>query len=191
MIRGTDDVFKPMLTDKSLRLVQEIVPNTAAEKLMQYSALWSSNGEFIVQVGMEPVSVLKVTEKNELSHIFSLFRVNPEADYYAVDAQSGEIVGATDLEWVTKNVKEIGLELEDIRAGECGFHTSINGERCYCVFKQVGTNYIGRVIANKQLYQRIPPTVIIIGICFFIIAVILVKVVTQCMTRYVVEGFMK
>lgn len=48
--------FKPMLEDKSLRLCQDITPNTAEQKLMQYSALWSENGEFIVQVGMEPVN---------------------------------------------------------------------------------------------------------------------------------------
>ena len=70
--------FKPMLTDKSLRLVQDITPNTAEAKLMQYSALWSKSGAFIVQVGMEPVNVMKATEKNELSYLFSLFRVNPD-----------------------------------------------------------------------------------------------------------------
>ncbi len=62
--------FKPMLEDQSLRLVQDITPNTAEMKMMQYSALWSHDGKFIVQVGMEPVNVLKVTEKNELSYIF-------------------------------------------------------------------------------------------------------------------------
>lgn len=46
--------FKPMLTDHTLKLVQEITPNTAEEKLMQYSALWSEDGTFIVQIGMEP-----------------------------------------------------------------------------------------------------------------------------------------
>ena len=40
--------FKPMLNDKSLRLVQDIVPNTAETKMMQYSALWSHDGKFIV-----------------------------------------------------------------------------------------------------------------------------------------------
>ena len=73
--------FKPMLTDKSLKLVQDITPNTAEEKPMQYSAIWSESGEYIVQIGMEPVNVLKITEKNELSYIFSLFRVNPDINY--------------------------------------------------------------------------------------------------------------
>ena len=90
--------FKPMLTDHSLKLVQDITPNVAEGKLMQYSALWGSDGNFIVQVGMEPVNVMKVTKKNELSYIFSLFRVNSKASYYAIDRTSGEIVGSTDLD---------------------------------------------------------------------------------------------
>lgn len=60
--------FKPMLKDKSLKLVQEITPNTAEKKMMQYSARWSNNKKFIVQVGMEPVNVMKVTENGDGKH---------------------------------------------------------------------------------------------------------------------------
>ena len=67
--------FKPLLSDKSLRLCQDIAPNTAEGKKIQYAALWSDNGKFIVQVGMEQDSVKRATEKNELSYIFSLLRV--------------------------------------------------------------------------------------------------------------------
>ena len=35
--------------------------------------------------------MMKVTEKNSLSHIFSHFRINPSADYYAVDVETGEV----------------------------------------------------------------------------------------------------
>ena len=106
--------FKPMLEDKTLKLVQDITPNTAEEKPMQYSAVWTEHGEFIVQVGMEPVNVMKVTEKNELSYIFSMFRVDPDVDFYAIDAESGEIVGSTDLETVGLDATEIGFDLQRV-----------------------------------------------------------------------------
>ena len=96
--------FKSMLSDKSLKLVQDITENTAEAKPMQYSAVWNESGTFIVQVGMEPVNVKKATEKNELSYIFSLFRVNPEANYYAIDEESGMIIASTNLDAVGKNV---------------------------------------------------------------------------------------
>lgn len=44
--------FKPMLNDTSLKLVQEITPNTAESKMMQYSAIWNNSKEYIVQIGM-------------------------------------------------------------------------------------------------------------------------------------------
>ena len=156
--------FKPMLEDRSLKLVQEIAPNTAEAKLMQYSAVWSEQGGFIVQVGMEPVNVMKVTKKNELSYLFSLFRVNLEAQYYAIDVQSGQIIGSTELESVDSDIAEIGLTLEQIADGDKGFHAKVNGRNSYCVFKEVGPNYIGRVISTKELYGQIPGTTAVLAV---------------------------
>ena len=78
--------FKPLLSDTSLELVQEITANTAEEKMMQYSALWSKNKEYIIQIGMEQINVQKRTYENELSHVFSHFRINPNINYFAIDS---------------------------------------------------------------------------------------------------------
>lgn len=180
--------FKPLLEDRSLELVQEITPNTAEKKMMQYSARWSENGEFIVQVGMEPVNVMKVTEKNELSYLFSQFRVNLEAHYYAVDIESGEIVGSTDLDCVGKNLTEIGLDESTFSEHEKGFHAIVEGRNSYCVFQKAGDNYIGRVVASRDLYKRVPETSIVLVICLTAIAAALNFAVTKYMNRYVVEG---
>ncbi len=180
--------FKPMLTDKTLRLVQDITPNTAEAKMMQYSALWSKNEAFIVQVGMEPVNVMKATEKNELSYLFSLFRVNRDANYYAVNGQTGEIIGSTDLSCVGRNLSEIGLSLSAVTADRTGFHASVNGEDSYCVFVKYNENYIGRVLSKRVLYQRIPATTAGLIFCLVTIAIILFQVVTRSMNQYVVDG---
>lgn len=179
--------FKPLLTDKSLCLVQEITPNTAEAKLMQYSALWSKSGAFIVQVGMEPVNVLKATEKNELSYLFSLFRVNPHANYYAVGS-SGEIVGSTDLASVGKKLSDIGIDLDQIAVGTTSFHARVNGVNSYCVFREKSGNYIGRVLSCREMYRSIPPITAVIAVCLITIALILSHIVTKYMNLYVVEG---
>lgn len=180
--------FKPLLTDKTLRLVQDITPNTAEEKLMQYSALWSPEGSFIVQVGMEPVNVMKATEKNELSYLFSLFRVNPDANYYAVDKESGQIVGSTDTSIVGKNLSEIGLSLDALTAHKKGFFADVNSVTSHCVFSEIGGNYVGRIISSHDLYQRIPATMAALAVCLLIITTILSYIVTRYMNRYVVAG---
>lgn len=179
--------FKPMLTDKTLGLVQDITPNTAEEKLMQYSALWSRRGDIIVQVGMEPRSVMKVTEKNETSYIFSLFRVAPETDYYAIDAECGEIVGATVPEDVGKSPEDIGLSLGKIAAQGRGFFANVNGRSAYCVFQLADGNYLGRVVSNSELFHQFPATVILLTICLAVIVVILCCATSFCMNKYVVE----
>lgn len=180
--------FKPMLTDKSLKLVQDITPNTAEEKLMQYSALWSTDENFIVQVGMSPVNVMKASQKNELSYIFSLFRVNPEASYYAIDRTSGEIVGSTELDCLHENVEAIGLNLNDIASRQKGFHATVNGQKSFCVFKPVGSNYIGRILTNPVLYQWIMMNTIVLLLCLVIISVVLMRAVTGYMNRHVIDN---
>lgn len=180
--------FKPLLSFKTLKLVQDITPNTAEEKMMQYSALWSKSREFILQVGMEPVHVMEAAEKNRLSYIFSLFRVDTQGDYYAIDVESGEIVGTTKTENVGRNVTQIGIDPADINTKMDGFYARINGVHSYCVFEQVGANYIGYVVASSVLYERIPNTAVIITLCLILIAFMLVKAVTWYMNKYVVGG---
>jgi len=180
--------FKPMLSDKSLQLVQDITPNTAEKKLMQYSALWNRDGDMIVQVGMEPVSVMKVTKKNELSYIFSLFCVSPEANYYAIDADSGKIVGTTVTENTEKTSDQAGLDFNDIKTRGDGFFTIIDGQESYCVFKKVDDNYLGRTIPVYELYRRIPVTILLLAACLTVIALILSRAATSYMNKYVVEN---
>ncbi len=179
--------FKPMLEDKSLKLVQAITPNTAEAKPMQYSAAWNETGDFIVQVGMEPTKVLEMTQKNELSHIFAHFRVNPEASYYAIDAESGEIVGSSDLEFVGYHAEDIGLSFTQIKEDKDGFHATVNGVSSFCFFEKDDSNYIGRIITSRILYQRIPPTIFWVFISLVIAALFLVKAVTKHMNAYVTD----
>lgn len=179
--------FKPMLTDKSLKLVQDIMPNAAEAKLMQYSALWSADKKFIVQVGMSPDNVMKATKKNELSYIFSLFRVNPEASYYAIDKTTGEIVGSSDLDCVHKNVTAIGLDLESISSHSKGFHALINGRDSFCIFQSIDSNYIGRIVSNRVLYEWVVLNTLVLLLCLVIIALVLTRAVTGYMNRYVLN----
>ncbi len=179
--------FKPMLTDKSLKLVQEITPNTAESKMMQYSARWSENGEFIVQIGMEPHNVMKVTQKNELSYIFSRFDVDPEMHYYAINSETTVVSGSTYLDCVGNSCKDIGLDFDEIKKDHNGFHCKVNGIYSYCVFAKVGNTYIGRTISVSELYQRIPFTLIILIICLVIVAFFLSNAVTKHMNRHVVN----
>lgn len=180
--------FKPMLNDKSLRLCQDITPNTAEEKLMQYSALWSESGEFIVQVGMQPVNVMKVTEKNELSYIFSMMRADPDVELYAADTESGVIIGSTVSEDVGKSLEDIGIGISKVKNTKGGFGASVNGTECYCVFRESEGMLIGRIITDKELYRNIPYSLLILGAGLLLISAILVSAFLSCINKYVING---
>jgi len=180
--------FLPMLEDKALKLCQEITPNTAEGKLVQYSAVWSKNGEFIVQVGMEPINVFKATEKNELSHIFSHLRVDAGVDLYAIEKDTGEIVGSTASEDIGVHCSEIGFDYEKIVKKSESVHMTIKGANSYCVFTEMGELWIGRVVSNDILYDEIPLSVAEIGLGIVVAASILGFAVIWYINKYVIKG---
>ena len=180
--------FKPMLEDRSLKLVQDITPNTADDKPMQYSAVWSENNSFIVQVGMEPVNALKAMEKNELSYIFSLFRVNHDANYYAINIESGVIVGSTDLDSVGGSAADLGFDMNKVKNDRDGFHSRISGTHSFCIFRISGENYVGRVVHTQNLYRRVPTTMFWIALSLTVVGIVLAKIVVWYMDKYVVQS---
>ena len=179
--------FLPMLKDRSLELVQDIEPNTAEGKLMQYSAVWNGDRTFIVQVGMEPVRLTELMRKNTLSYIFSQLNVNTGVYYYAVNAQSGEIVGATDTELNGENIRKIGLAMENLKRSGKGFSSVVNKRHSYCVFEKIGGNYIGVTVESRVLYAGLPINLLYLALCLITIAAVLFFAVTRYMNRYVVK----
>lgn len=183
--------FSPLLTDKSLELIQEITPNTASDKLMQYSAIWSETQEYIIQIGMEPVNIQKITAKNELSYIFSLFRVNPNINYFAIDSDTGKIVGASQEESVNSDCSKIGFSFADIKNGEEEIYANINGKESYCIFRKIDSTYVAYVIHLRYLYQEIPVIICILFACMMIIALVLAASFNEYMKTNIVNKIHK
>ena len=180
--------FKPLLEDKSLRLVQDITPNTAVSMPMQYSALWSSDGERIVQVGMYPANVLKVTEKNELSYIFSLLYANTDVRLYAVDRSSGLIRGATVKTDVGKTLEELGLSLETALTDTDGFHARINGESVFCLFTVLDNNLIGYITPRHNAGVTILGNSVMMTLGLLLITFLMMSSVSRFLEKYVIRG---
>ncbi len=180
--------FKQMLENKSIKLVQPITPNTAIGDFIQYSAVWSPNGEFFVQVGMKQENVLKVTKKNDLSYIFSLLKVNSSVDLYAVDKEKGMVVGATASENTGRMLDDIGIPLEKAISHPGGFHAWVNGKPAFCIFADCGTNYIGRVIPFNVMYRNVITITLMLAAGIIAIAVILVAAVTRFLNKEIIAG---
>ena len=183
--------FKPLLTDKSLEMIQPITSNTLGNEMMQYSALWSKNGNYIIQVGMKLVSISKITEKNEISHIFSLFGVNPNVSYYAINSDTLEIEGSTKMQDVGLPCSQIGFDANAFADTEIESHLEINGVHSYCVAKKIDSTYIVYVVPSKALYQETPIVVGFIFLCMLAIALTLLTSFNGYMKNHVVDKIQK
>ena len=179
--------FKPMLSDYDLELVQDIMPNTAEGKMVQYSAVWSQNRKFILQVGMYPDSVLQTMEKNELPYIFSLLRANSGVTLIAIDPDSGEILGCTDEALVGKNKTEIGLP-EKLDYSKRGKIMTIHDDRSLVVFTKINDTAIGYIEPTGVMYRGIFRIYVYFALGLICISIIVVLAVAYCMDRFVIEN---
>lgn len=177
--------FKPLLTDKSLELVQDITPNTAEGQLVQYSALWSEAGDFIVQVGMNPSSVLHATEKNELSYIFSLLRTGVGYSLYAVNPETKKIEGSTVVSDVGKDMAEIGFQMQEMESGH-RFYAKPGHTLSYCLSQKIGENYVIWTIPVSGFYRLIVTNELLMLAGLILISMILIQAVADTMDRTVI-----
>lgn len=180
--------FKPMLEDKSLELCQDIKQNTYDDRMMQYAAVWSESGEFIVEVGKSAEDSAMLLEKYDLSYIFSLLRVTGEAEFYAADSETGEIMGSTVTEDIGKNLADIGLKLGRIQQEKKGFHAEVNGEKCYCVFKADGKVLLGRIIPNRVIYSDVVPRTLEFTVILFLVVASLIYAIIKYMDKLVIRN---
>lgn len=166
--------FAPMLKDHSLELCQDIVPNTAEQKLMQYAAVWSKDEKRIVQVGLNLERVLKEMEGNDVSEIFSLISTDTSSVFYAVDMQTGEILGSTVWSAVGKSADEIGLEVNGIDTELTWEYQTINSEKQYCAIKPFDSLILTEVCPDSKLHEGIFENTLLLCLYFVILFLVLI-----------------
>ena len=106
--------FAPMLHDRRLKLCQDIVPNTAENKEMQYAAVWLDDGSGIVQIGMEPRRLLQRMAEKSLSKVIDGMPFDVNGYFHVLDKNTYEIVAST----VKNSVGLKWFEKEDLPYGE-------------------------------------------------------------------------
>ena len=180
--------FLPMLSDRSLELCQDITPNTAEQKLMQYAAVWREDGEGIVQIGMTPGRVLEAKKKNELSYIFSLLTADSGAAIYAIDAESYEVLGSTDPDQLGKTAGEIGIDPKKIPTGQEVLRATVAGRDSCCAFSFSGPVILVRTHTIDSLYQSVNQDTLLLALYLLLGAVILLFMILHYLDSYIISG---
>lgn len=167
--------FLPMLSDKSLKLCQEITPNTAEQKEMQYAAVWLKDGSGIVQIGMEPKRLLQEIKDKSIENIFNDLPLHMRGYLHIIDRNTSTIVAST-----AKNL--IGLDVKkymaaDKNAGKNFFHYNWKGKK-FCVYTENYKNYIlVRTYVSLPLIQYTAISTVLVFLYIVLSAVFIIKLI--------------
>lgn len=171
--------FLPMLEDSSLEMCQEITPNTAENKLMQYAAVWREDGKGIIQVGLVPERVMKIQEENSLNNIVSLIPSEKEAELYIVSKENGDILASTNAANKEENAERIGLPWKEATVSMEMVHIKIGGKK-HCVFLQEHQDMVYiRTYPSRLLIREI-----FLDSGFIAIYILLLFVITAILLRH-------
>lgn len=145
--------FKPMLSDYSLSLCQDVTPNTAEGKQMMYALVWREDRKGLVQIGLTPTRLLAQIEKNQISNILSEIPTNDNI-YFVADHATGEIVACTNDAYNGRNLKETGVDRSALsEKASVHFQPDLDGVACLGAFRLCGDYEIGVCQAKSEVYR--------------------------------------
>ena len=185
--------FQQMLGDYSKELCQDITPNTAEGKLMQYAAVWTTDHKNIVQVGLKPERVLEAMEGNDISNIFNMLSANTTADFYAVDIKSQKVVGSTMKEWIGLSVEETQIStLETLKDDEVLFvDIVIDGKHYYNAVKKSGDLWLIMMEPLEKLYGSIPMNTLVFILCTMLLLLAVVIAVFLFLDKNIIKSILR
>lgn len=140
--------FLPMLKDRNLKLCQNITPNTAEGRKMQYAAVWKEDGSGIIQIGMEPRRILKDMEEKGLEAIVADIPIDMKGFFHVVDLKTDQIIASTDPGLSGTYIGDVVEKGADGRLPE-KFHCWFRGDK-YCVYAK---NYGDTALVRCYLSQ--------------------------------------
>lgn len=175
--------FKPMLTDKSLTMCQDVTPNTSEGKAMMYAITWNEAGTMMVQVGLKPQRLLDELKQNEISTVVSDMPVYKGMELYVADADTELVKGATDRDKIGKTFHDLGLPT-DIKESDKPTvrQISVNDSGCRCVIRR-GDKYIVAVTIDKSFYRMNSVVALLVVGIYLILA--------SCCIMYMFSKIMK
>ncbi len=184
--------FAPLLDDYDLELAQDVTPNTAEGKEMQYIAVWSDDKQHIVQIGIEPLRLLEAMEETELSYIFSRLTPATNCIFFAVDATTGEVVSSTDQVVSKSNITDFSkIDFNEQNEGST-LNTTINSEHGHMLFVQHPNDiYIGYFKSHASIYNSTLLSIAFIAGVSFAIATLIILLIYFMLDRVVLRALLQ
>lgn len=174
--------FLPMLKDRSLKLCQEITPNTAEGKEMQYAAVWLEDGSGIVQIGMEPRRLMEEISDRTLTKLIASIPMDLRGYLHIVDKNTKTIIASTAEDLIGVSVEEI-MDQEKLADRKDTIHFEFRGKR-FCSYTEEYGNYIFvRSYLSKQLMKEMLLSTGLVLIYIVIVAIVVIGVIAWYVNR--------
>lgn len=168
--------FLPMLEDPTLELCQEIMPNTAEGKEMQYAAVWMEDGSGIVQIGMEPERLLQQMEEKSLKKVVQNFLSDMSSYLHVVDRDTNQIIAST-----AENL--LGYDLNTGKMEDWEETKIVETHRCfrgksYCVYIKPYQNYLlVRTYLSMKILKGIVMSTILSLLYILLVGMVIVRTI--------------
>lgn len=166
-------------------LIQEVQPNAAENKIMQYVGVSGDNR--IVQVGFEPKRQLEAQSRNTYNFIFSKFPTDVGEEFFVMDCETGALLGHSGSIEQDASEKQYPFE----KLFECSKGVYIKGEDNvyrYIVSRQYEDVLICATLPGEILFHRLLENVFPILFYLIFIETIVILLLYYLVKKKVVDG---
>ena len=181
--------FLPLLDGSKQYVIQEVQPNTAEKKMMQYVGVARPDQKGIVQVGMTPARLLDAKRRNTYHYIFEHIPLDIGESLFAVDKSTGDILAHTNSQYnQLKNIKELNMTTDDFLSASVGKFIKIDGDNRYIYTSEYEGMILGIGISEKSVFETRMSETMTLAFYILIIYAISLIVLNGIINRFIIRG---
>ena len=160
--------FLPMLDDTSLKLCQDLSPNTADGALMQYAAVWMEDESCIVQIGMRQERLIRKLQEKSLQQLVSSIPFDYQGYLHIYDTQTRQIVASSIPQVVGKSFHDFDVRVRHIPFYKNVVRITYNGEE-FCTYMEPYNNYllVRTYLVKHTVYDVMISTLLLLSYILF------------------------
>ncbi len=179
--------FKPMLTDRSLSMCQDVTPNTAESKAMMYAICWNDSGTRMIQIGIEPLRLLEELRSSEIDEVVAGMPSYDGMRMMVADHDSQVILGSTMSSLIGCSLQEAGITGRSEKEGEILRFTVERGQDGYYCSTYRSGQYDVIILNDKMVVNQNVPLTLGLTFIYLLLASLLIIVIVRSMTTRILE----
>lgn len=176
--------------DEDAYLIQEMQPNAAEGKVMQYVGVSRKEQKGVVQVGFEPTRQIEALSRNTCDYIFAQFPTDVGEELFAIDKETGELLGHSG--GMDQTFAAPCYQLKNLSdCSEGGYIEGNEGRSMYVAGRTYDNMLICAALPRNILFQTLVEHVLSTLLYLLLIEVIVIVLLNYLVKRRAVDGIHK